>query len=308
MTKTILPILFFLTLVPLSKGQTGNSTFGRKNYIDKIKNAGQITRLLSRTDKRYKKFEPNEGLFFIVDKCRKISDSLHVQPWAKADFDNNGLTDLLVVGNLFDHAVLCILDKGGSYEIKSLTRRHFQDCTFPVLEGNKIRYYVEPVPEWGKRPKAPEMEQRVLVYRFGDFIEENPAPANHSIEKIEYTTSMCFGSCPVFGITIHPDRRASWNAEMYNKIKNKTLSGTFTAKITEDKYNDILNLLNYMDFENLRDSYSVNWTDDQSCTLKITYDNGKVKSISDYGLVGTFGLNRVYQLLFALRENQSWIK
>lgn len=119
---------------------------------------------------------------------------------------------------------------------------------------------------------------------------------------------MCFGTCPVFGITIYPDRNATWNAEMYNKIKNRNISGTFSAKITEDKYNDIVHLLNYMDFENLRNSYSVNWTDDQSCTLKITYDNGKVKSISDYGLTGTFGLNRVYQLLFALRENQNWIK
>ena len=38
----------------------------------------------------------------------------------------------------------------------------------------------------------------------------------------------------------------------------------------------------------------------------VTYDNGKVKSIRDYGLLGTYGLDRVYQLLFELRENQKW--
>jgi len=308
MTKIILPLLLILTLVPCVKGQTENRTSHRKNYIDKIKNARQITRLISRTDKRYKKFHPNEGLFFMEEKCRKISDSLKVQPWTKADFDHNGLTDLLVVGNLFDHSVICILDKGGRYELKPLTRRSFQDCTFPVVEGNKIKYYFESLPEWGKRSQQQKLEQITLVYRFGDFIEENPAPANHSIEKIEYTTTMCFGTCPVFSITIHPDHTATWNAEMYNKIKNKNVSGSFTTNITEDKYNDITNLLNYIDFESLRDSYSVNWTDDQSCTLKITYDNGKVKSINDYGLTGTFGLNRLYQLLFALRGNQNWEK
>jgi hypothetical protein len=60
------------------------------------------------------------------------------------------------------------------------------------------------------------------------------------------------------------------------------------------------------DFETLQDNYAVNWTDDQTAKLKITYDNGKVKSIRDYGLLGTYGLDRVYQLLFELRENQKW--
>jgi len=67
-----------------------------------------------------------------------------------------------------------------------------------------------------------------------------------------------------------------------------------------------VNLLNYIDFETLQDNYAVNWTDDQTAKLKVTYDNGKVKSIRDYGLLGTYGLDRVYQLLFELRENQKW--
>ncbi len=95
---------------------------------------------------------------------------------------------------------------------------------------------------------------------------------------------------------------------MYNKINNKEASGNFNSKIMEDKYNDIVNLLNYVDFETLKDNYAVGWTDDQSSTLKITYDNGKVKSIEDYGLIGTYGLDRIYQLLFELRENQKWTK
>jgi hypothetical protein len=50
----------------------------------------------------------------------------------------------------------------------------------------------------------------------------------------------------------------------------------------------------------------VGWTDDQTCTLKITYDNGKTKTITDYGKIGTYGLNRVYSILFSLRQNQKW--
>jgi len=53
-------------------------------------------------------------------------------------------------------------------------------------------------------------------------------------------------------------------------------------------------------------SYRVSWTDDQTSTLKITYDNGKVKTIRDYGLIGTFGLSQAYKLLFDLRGSQPW--
>ena len=67
-------------------------------------------------------------------------------------------------------------------------------------------------------------------------------------------------------------------------------------------------MLNYIYFETLQDNFAVTWTDDQTATLKITYDSGKVKSISDYGLIGTYGLDRVYQLLYELRENQKWTK
>lgn len=114
-----------------------------------------------------------------------------------------------------------------------------------------------------------------MIYKFGDFIEENQSPSNHKIEKIEYSTTMYYGTCPVFNITIKADKTARWNAEMFNEINDKEVNGKFNSKITEDKYNDIVNLLNYIDFETLQDDYAVNWTDDQSSTLKITYDNGK---------------------------------
>lgn len=58
-----------------------------------------------------------------------------------------------------------------------------------------------------------------------------------------------------------------------------------------------------MDFTNLEKDYAVGWTDDQSCTLKIVYDNNKTKVIEDYGLIGTFGLKKLYQQLFELRFN-----
>ena len=52
----------------------------------------------------------------------------------------------------------------------------------------------------------------------------------------------------------------------------------------------------------------VNWTDDQTVELKIIYSSGKIKTISDYGASGSYGLKKVYKLLFDLRQNQNWKK
>jgi hypothetical protein len=284
----------------------------KANFIDSIQTAKQITDLISKIDVRYKDFNVNETLMFenrfSKNNYKKIVDSLNVQPWTKTDFDNNGLTDILVIGNWYHHSIICILDKDGKYEIKPITRRIFQNSTFPVVENDKINYIFESDPERGKWSESRRLKQITLVYKFGDFIEENQMPTNHKIEKIEYSTSGCYGTCPIFSLIIYSNKTAKWQAKMYNKINDNEVSGNFNSKITKDKYNDIVNLLNYIDFESLKDNYSVSWTDDQTATITITYDNGKVKSISDYGLIGTFGLDRVYQLLFELRDNQKWTK
>jgi hypothetical protein len=308
MNKAFFQIVILLTLFQSCKGQTDNNVLRKTNYIDSIRNSKQIIDLISKTDVRYKEFKLSDTLKFTEKNCQKLNDSLKVQSWSKADFDNNGLTDILVIGSWYDHSVICILDKEGKYEIKPITRRSFQDCTFPIVENDKIKYYFESEPERGKWDEPRKLKQITLTYKFGDFIEENQTPSNHKIEKIEYSTTGCYGTCPIFKLTITSDKTAIWKAEMYNKINNKEASGNFNSKITEDKYNDIVNLLNYVDFETLKDNYAVGWTDDQSSILKITYDNGKVKSIEDYGLIGTYGLDRIYQLLFELRENQKWTK
>ena len=67
-------------------------------------------------------------------------------------------------------------------------------------------------------------------------------------------------------------------------------------------------LLAYIDFPQLENNYSVNWTDDQTVELKIIYSSGKIKTISDYGASGSYGLKKVYKLLFDLRQNQNWKK
>jgi len=313
MSNFFFRFIILSTIFQTCQGQTDSSAGKRRNYIDSINSAQQLTQLISKVDKKYKDFKINESLTFASSYSgkdyKKIFDSLKVQPWTKADFDNNGLTDILIIGTWSEHHILCILDEGDNhYEIKSITRRSFQECTFPVVRNNKIIFYFESYPQRGSWDIPLKLEHIILTYQFGDFIEENLAPPSHKIETIEYSTSGCFGTCPIFEMVINSDGTASWFAARYNAINKKEVKGHFTSRINIGKHNEIVSLLNYIDFSKLQNTYAVDWTDDQSSTLKITYDNGKTKLIEDYGLIGTYGLDRLYQMLFELRTNEKWTK
>ena len=311
--KNLKLIILLILLQQVCFGQINNDIKIEKhlNYIDSIQNETQIKDLMIKIDTNYRKFKVNSKMKFGNKICQKTSDSLKIKPWVITDFDNNGFSDLLVIGEYYDHSIFCILDKGNkNYELKRITRSSFQDCTFTLVVKNKnnseINYFYREENNYGDLEKKQKLVMKTLIYKFGDFVEKNENIENHNIEKIEYSTSGCFGTCPVFKINIDSDKSAKLNAENFNKINNKNANGKFKTKIDDKKYYEIIDLLNYLNFEKLKNNYSVNWTDDQTSTLKVTYDNGETKTIRDYGLIGTFGLNRIYKLLTELRENQKW--
>ena len=316
--KSIFFYTLLISVVLLScKGQKDNSvTVKKPNYIDSIQTKIQIEKLIASIGSGFDGFTVNDSLIYDKDylgfNCKKCSDTLNVKPWAKADFDKNGLTDLMVVGIYFYHFIMCVLDKGaGHYELRYLTRGHSEKCTFPIVDItdslNTIKYYYQNEQAGEKLGDQGNLIMKQLVYRFDDFVELNQNVTKHAIEKIEFQTLGCFGKCPIFKIAINNDKTSIWEADSYNTINDIELKGIFNTKIGNDKYQEIIDILNYINFDNLSDSYEVSWSDAQSCEMKITYDNGKTKKIKDYGMLGTFGLERVYQLLYALRENQQWV-
>lgn len=296
--------LLFLTAINFCYGQKVNK---HHNKINDLKNSKEVENFLKLINNTYADFKVVENLKEIPDKCRRIYDSLQIRPYEKADFDNNGFKDLLVIGYYSrTPLVLCILDSGNNhFSIERIPSRDFiADWTFPKVIRNKagvsIKYYTF---KYTRYSKITEFDSTQLIYKFGGFIDKSSAPKDYHIEKIEYETTMCFGRCPAFGLIISNDLTAAYNAMKYNNP-----NGRFTGVIDKAQYKEITSLLNYIDFPSLKDKYSVDWTDDQSCRLIITYDGGKVKTIGDYGLIGTYGLRRAYNLLFDLRKNKGWNK
>jgi len=308
--KKLLITIAFLSIFQIAQGQNRN--------IDEINTNEGVENLIISFDKEYEDFELKRPIGKISKRnnknnfCKRVSDSLNItKSYYKSDFDKNGYTDILAIGDYSDFNIIIIMNFGNdSIKLNRLTRRSFQNCVFPkIVNDSIIDYYYKTEPDWTTKEK-PRLVKKSLIYKFGDFIEFNTNPKKYNIKKIEYQTTMCYGTCPKFSIKINKDKTAIFNAEYYNQKKrnSKIIHGNFKGRIENDSYTELVNLLNYIDFPNLKNNYSVNWTDDQTSTLKITYGNGKIKEIKDYGLIGTYGLDRLYHLLFEFRFNQNWRK
>lgn len=282
----------------------------RANEIDQLKTFEQINDFLHRIDSTTADFSVNayNRLFlFTRDSAQwmRLADSLHAKPWDKADINNDGQTDLVVTG-MESHFILTlvILTNREKFTIRTLSPGFFSDPLFPVLgkAGNQNCIIVHRTLSSGR--KFPQqLRTDTLVYLFGGFVEYNAHPVNHQITEINYATSFCFGECPVFSLSINPSRQAKYVAEHYNYP-----DGSFTGRIDTAHYNEIIALLNYIDFPSLDSNYTVNWTDDQTSTLTVTYDGKHTKQIVDYGEIGTYGLALLNEKFFLLRKNQEWRK
>ncbi|MBN8787253.1 MAG: hypothetical protein J0I84_09190, partial [Terrimonas sp.] len=91
------------------------------------------------------------------------------------------------------------------------------------------------------------------------------------------------------------------NAKMFNKQQ-----GHFQTVIKNSQLDSLRELIYKVNLFSLKDKYSAPITDQPTYTLKVQFDNGQQKTIEDYGNNGPDKLDKIYDLIFALRENQDW--
>ncbi len=267
---------------------------------------------------------------------KAIADSIGInKSFYKADIDNNGFTDLLIIGDdkscsggtlepnttrSCDYSVYALMNFGNDSinPVNLINRDFLRDAIVPKITqiNGKTSLLIFERPTYGGADykKIPDVKKTELAYKAGTFVEYNNNLKEYTIEKIEYETEPCFGSCPIFELKINKDRSVTLNAIEFNSLEpnlweydiSRELKGQFKSNIDKEHYKEIIDLLNYLDFPTLEEHYYVMATDLSSCTLTITYNNGKTKVISDYGKTGTLGLKKVYEMIANLRTNQEW--
>lgn len=339
--------IFFFTLILI--GQLCFSQGKAPSTIDSLRTDSEVESFVRNgtfgTSGRYSKFILKTVQNFtkntsgISDKLKRAADSLGVtKSFYKGDFDHNGLTDLIFIGDdqscqgissdtkepySCDSSINLILDFGKGYKLISVKPTYF-DFAIPLVMNIDGKDYLKVITEETEDDLYTDqykLVSKILDYQFDGLVEYNPNPTHHSIQKIEFTTDMCYGTCPVFTLKLNKSGSSEFIAENYNFFKHddpdfekkshkafKKGEGTFKTEIKKSDFQNLENLLNYLNFRGLKEHYAVHWTDSQTADLIITYDNGKIKKIKDYGLSGTYGLKRLYNLLFDMRFNQEWRK
>lgn len=329
---------FVLVILLIFTSCKKEKTFIRAQHvpskIDSLTTELQIKDYLIALDSNYKSFHlkniPQLGLGDnpIEDKIKKAAAKKGITgSFFKEDFDNNGYTDLLVIGGTtvtstafkgkrYNMDWYVILNYGSTAKIVPM-RLNRRTMAVPeiisVNEGVSIRVLTYEITDF-HLPFTYDSISKNLVYKYNSFTEYNKSPIDNTIEKIEFSAGPCFGTCPIYKLTINNNKSSTFFAEQYNFSEDiihdsiPANEGFFKGKINDKEYNQLVNLLNYIDFKNLKNNYAVGWTDDRSATLIITYNNGKTKEIYDYGMSGTYGLKAIYSILGDMRFKQKWEK
>lgn len=324
-----LAIILFLVLASCQKKEAFVKAERIPSKIDRLKSIGDVENYIHSVDTNCRNFRVATFADRKVDSYRRYEDSISkalaarykvTDAFYREDFDNNGYTDLMAIGgwysengNMNSDNVLVIMNFGSdSVRVNALngSLRYplvpeiLHDKGEPLLSVHTMERDVS-------KPTLPfkfDTITKTLRYRYDGFIEDNPNPQPHHIEKIQVSMDPCFGSCPFFEMTINEDKSAWFIAKAYNfsdEWEGKE-EGVFSATINDADYNRLIGLLDYLDFPKLRDDYFLTATDLPGATIIITYDGGKKKSIHDYGKAGTFGLRALYQMIEEMRFSQKW--
>lgn len=259
------------------------------NKIDELKTPEDVLKFVKKTFDKQDRFQP----------IRRNLNAIDFK-FIKLDLNKDGLTDILING-IYLYA---IIDKGGrnNFEENYIGGSHF-NCqllsidtskTIPTLVIQKENDYDN---ETGKDI---EFKADTLINMYGGFIEYNSSPKTIDFNEIKIMTSPCFGTCPIFELTINDNKQATYNAKEYNK-----LTGFYKSQIDDKVFSDLVGLITYINIDNLKTNYKIGRTDNPSIDIEIKY-NGLTKKIHDYGLEGTFGLKRLYSILYKLKATQDW--
>lgn len=249
----------------------------------------------------------------------------------KIDLDNNGYTDMVLNTYLIPSTII-ILDFG-SESYRELSFRNlnpfwddepeldsivgvgnekifvfeteimeYDDTEYPnirIAENQKALSFNQKSKEFEWTIRDVKFKVDSLTVKFGELVEyKNNNPKPYKIKELYFSTTGCFGTCPIFEIKLTSGRNLEYNGKEFTNH-----SGLKKFKLNQTDFDNLIGLIEYSELKGLKDFYSVNWTDDQTGKLKIIYENGDIKEIQDYGLQGTTNLVAIYRKLFEINKN-----
>ncbi|MFC2042055.1 DUF6438 domain-containing protein [Chloroflexota bacterium] len=117
----------------------------------------------------------------------------------------------------------------------------------------------------------------VAVTAIGCAQPQTPTPANIKDIVITLERTECFGTCPVYRLTVH-----GGGTVIYEGIRFVKVQGMVQTTISEDKIRQLVSEFQKLDYFSLKDSYEErNATDMPSAFTSLTIDGDK-KTVRHY--------------------------
>lgn len=285
--------------------------------IDSLTTTAQVFQFVRRVAPQYEPISSKLGFKRIAAASfDSLAAIYHIQSFEKADLDGNGLTDLLFNGSIYyspppDSLVmpfsLAILSFGkDSFIVRRFSLDYFDDIAAHLLQIDG-KPYVQTICVTSNGPWGPyHQEYRIdtLAWAFNTFIEKKP-PVKRKITRIDYNAANGMGFQHNITLRIGGDS-VRLTKERLEGFQGMDAGGVFLTRIDSNTRDRLYGLLDAIDFATLKDSFEAPGSDQTTGNLKITYDDGRKKFISDYGCRGTYGLEQVHLLLLDLPETQHW--
>lgn len=158
---------------------------------------------------------------------------------------------------------------------------------------------------------------KLLSFFAGLLLLASCTTQNKSFQTLQYEATACFGFCPIFEITINPDRSAVIKAERFTFSNPQTKDydpnagpeGTFKTTLTEASFKAVQQSLAKLNVNSLEDHYGNRQvTDLPTAKVKIWLSAEKAVQWDDYGKRGTPELRAFYETIEGLRLSENWVK
>jgi hypothetical protein len=292
--------------------------------IDQLKSDSAVIRFVKNySDEHRLRFDEvdfeQRSLFLQKDLSQEdllFMDSLLGVKWIVHDFNNDKKKDLIFNGRIGKHQAVIIAFISDADSVKHVQLGHIYGNHYPqsISLYNNEYLISGHIPNDGfDKSWNARLKNDTLTWRFGGFIEYQPAKEKSSFDSLSYTSrSPWMGITPRL-INIYRDGSARYTGthfrtDIFNgKKTNVQVAETFTKNINKAQLKELQQLISWIGFARLKDNYSLPNIFDLSTAYTMIYlKGGPAKKIEDYGMEGSYGLRLLYSKLFQLTTEKNW--
>ena len=228
------------------------------------------------------------------------------QTWFKADFDHNGLPDLLVLARRKDIPfVFCVLDMGTKFQVVrnfyNAVKRRQPVARVVARSGQDLLEYADFARMRGGRGQLVGRRTSLLSFVAGGFVEYNPRPVPCQLKQLTYESFYAYHQTVRTRIAVKGDSIQFWEQRTDIHDSTQTSQAQQRKTLTPAQRQKLVQLLSYINYSALRSNYGRSHINHRPhVELMIEDERGKKKNIDDLNGMGTLGLRRLYALLHEL--------